>query len=234
MTRLAARLAPTGALRGVINLGNPVLAQGTPDEPRGVTVALARAFADWLGVPLAMTCVDMARDAYAAIGAGEVDLCFLADEPDREEHVVFTAPYVVIEGVFVTHLDRLASAGDVDAAGVRIGARRGSAYDLFLRRTLERAEVVAADDPVEVYERQGLEAAAGIRQPMTQYAARTGRRVVEPAFMEIRQAVGLPRTLDADAVAAVAAKVEELKASGMVAAEIARSGVQASVAPPAA
>ena len=35
-------LAPTGVLRASINLGNPVLAQGTPDAPRGVTVDIAR------------------------------------------------------------------------------------------------------------------------------------------------------------------------------------------------
>ena len=30
-------LAPSGVLRASINLGNPVLAQGTPDDPSGVT-----------------------------------------------------------------------------------------------------------------------------------------------------------------------------------------------------
>ena len=41
-------LVPTGHFRTAINLGNPVLAQGTPDQPRGVTVAIARALADAL------------------------------------------------------------------------------------------------------------------------------------------------------------------------------------------
>jgi polar amino acid transport system substrate-binding protein len=49
--------------------------------------------------------------------------------------------------------------------------------------------------------------------------------------MEINQAIGLPRNLDAGAVAAVAAYLEELKASGFVRDELARSGVEASVAP---
>jgi polar amino acid transport system substrate-binding protein len=31
-------LSPTGTLRAAINLGNPVLAQGTPAAPAGVTV----------------------------------------------------------------------------------------------------------------------------------------------------------------------------------------------------
>ena len=76
--------------------------------------------------------------------------------------------------------------------------------------------------------------AAGVRQPMEEYVAATGRRILEPAFMEIQQSVGLPRGLHPDALAAVAGKVEELKASGFVRDELARSGVAATVAPLAA
>lgn len=229
---LAAHVAPTGTLRVVINLGNPVLAQGTRDEPRGVTVAIARALAHWLGVPLRLECVDAARDSYAAITEGRVDLCFLANEPAREEGVAFTAPYVVIEGVYVTDADSpLTSSGEVDVAGVRIGVREGSAYDLFLTRSLEHAEIVRAREATDVFEEQGLDVTAGVRQPMEEYVAATGRRILEPPFMQINQAVGLPRHLDSDAVAAVAAKVEELKASGFVRDELTRSGVEATVAP---
>ncbi|RYB89935.1 transporter substrate-binding domain-containing protein [Nocardioides oleivorans] len=230
---LARVVAPTGTLRVVINLGNPVLAQGTADDPRGVTVAIARSVADWLGVPLELSCVEAARDSYAAIVEGRVDLCFLANEPAREEGVAFTAPYVLIEGVHVVDADSpLTSADQVDRDGVRIGVRTGSAYDLFLTRSLQHAELVRADEATDVFEEQGLDAAAGVRQPMEQYVAATGRRILEPAFMEIQQSVGLPRGLDPAVVAAVAAHVEELKASGFVRDELVRSGVEATVAPP--
>ncbi len=230
---LAGLVAPGGTLRVAINLGNPVLAQGTAEDPRGVTVAIARSVAEWLGVPLELHCVDAARDAYAAVSEGRVDLCFLANEPAREEGVSFTAPYVLIEGVYVTDAGSpLATAGDVDREGVRVGVRTGSAYDLFLTRSLRHAELVRADEATDVFEQQGLDAAAGVRQPMEDYVAETGRRILEPAFMEIQQSVGLPRALDRDAVAAVAAHVEELKASGFVRDELARSGVDATVAPP--
>jgi polar amino acid transport system substrate-binding protein len=55
--------------------------------------------------------------------------------------------------------------------------------------------------------------------------------MVEPAFMQIRQAVGLPRGCPDDAVAAVAQFVEELKSSGFVDEELRRSGQSATVAP---
>jgi len=227
------QVAPTGKLRAVINLGNPVLAQGTTDSPRGVTVAIAHEVANWLGVPLELLSVEAARDAYAAIAEGRVDMCFLANEPAREESVAFTSPYVVIEGVYVTGADSpLRTSGEVDRAGIRIGVREGSAYDLFLARSLTQAEVVRAREATDVFEEQGLDAAAGVRQPMEEYVAATGRRMLEPAFMQINQAVGLPRDLDADAIAAVAAFVEDLKASGFVYDQLALSGVDATVAPP--
>ncbi|MFC9956328.1 hypothetical protein ACFVIB_03090 [Streptomyces nigra] len=49
---LAHDLAPTGVLRASINLGNPVLAQGTLDEPSGVTVELAREVAARVALPV--------------------------------------------------------------------------------------------------------------------------------------------------------------------------------------
>ncbi|WP_246210356.1 transporter substrate-binding domain-containing protein [Nocardioides piscis] len=211
---------------------NPVLAQGTSDDPRGVTVAIAREVANSLGVPLELVCVDAARDAYAAITQGMVDLCFLANEPAREEGVAFTAPYIVIEGVFVTDADSpIRTSDDVDRDGIRIGVREGSAYDLFLTRSLTNAEIVRAREATDVYEQEGLDVAAGVRQPMEKYVVATGRRILEPAFMQINQAVGLPRALDANAVAAVAALVEDLKVAGFVHDQLALSGVEATVAP---
>lgn len=225
-------IAPTGRLRAVINLGNPVLAQGSASCPRGVTVAIARALARWLDVAVQLSCVDAARDAYTAMVQGRSDLCFLADEPARAEAVTFTAPYVRIEGVFVVEHDSpMLRLDQVDRTGIRIGVRRGSAYDLFLTRTIERAEVVRADEAVDVYEQEHLDVLAGVRQPMTEHVAATGRRLIEPAFMQINQAVGLPRDRDPRAAAAVADFVDGLRRSGFVQAELDRSGVTATAAP---
>ncbi|MFC9679221.1 transporter substrate-binding domain-containing protein [Streptomyces sp. NPDC056948] len=227
-------LAPCGVLRAVINLGNPVLAQGDPADPRGVSVGIARQLAAWLGAPLEMVSVPAARDAYAEITAGRVDVCFLAIEPAREEGVAFTAPYALIEGVYIVKADStLTTTRDVDAAGVRVGVRTGSAYDLFLTRTITAADVVRGPEVPEVFEDEQLEVCAGIRQPLTAYAVEHGHRVLEPPFMEIRQAVGLRRGTAGGVLDAVAAQVELLKSSGFIASELERSGVQAAVAPPA-
>lgn len=219
-------LAPTGTLRAAINLGNPVLAQGTPAEPAGVTVDLAREIAARLGVQVRFACFDAARKSYQAMASGDADICFLAIEPAREAEVAFTPPYVVIEGVYAVPVDSaIRTVADVDHDGVRIGVNRGSAYDLFLTRTLEHATVVRGDEGMDVFRERGLEVAAGIRQPMTAYAAaHPDVRVVEGAFMGIRQAVGTTRSRRPETVRFLATLVEELKADGFVADALRRSG----------
>jgi len=232
---VAADLAPTGRLRASINLGNPVLAQGTPADPRGVTVDLASELSARLGLDLDLLCFDAARKSLAAMVAGESDLCFLAVDPARALEVAFSEPYVLIEGVFaVPASSAISTAAEVDRAGVRVGVKEGSAYDLHLSRTLTRATVVRGPEGTEVFEAQALEVAAGIREPVTAWAgSRDDLRVVEPAFMQIRQAVGVPRERRPETVAFVAAVVEELKATGFVADSLRRSGQEAAVAPPA-
>ena len=164
------------------------------------------------------------------------DLCFLAVDPARATEVAFTAPYVVIEGVYVVPADSpLTSVSDVDRPGVRVGVKQGSAYDLYLTRTLEHATVVRGAEGVDVFLEQGLEAGAGIRQPMEAYVAtRPDLRVVGERFMQIQQAVGTTVARRPETVQFLRDLVEELKASGFVADALSRSGQpDAAVAPPA-
>lgn len=229
-------LAPTGTLRASINLGNPVLAQGTPDAPAGVTVELARELAARLDVPVEFVCFDAARKSFEAMVGGLADICFLAIDPAREAEVAFTAPYVVIEGVFAVPEDSaITRAADVDREGVRVGVKDGSAYDLFLARTLEQATLVRGDEGVDVFLADGLEAGAGIRQPVTDFvAANDGLRVVEDAFMQIQQALGTTKSRRPETVDFLRQFIEDQKANGFVADSLHRSNrPDATVAPPA-
>lgn len=233
---VAGDLAPTGSLRASINLGNPVLAHGTPTAPAGITVDIAREVARRLEVPVEFLCFDAARKSYGAMAAGQADICFLAVDPAREAEVAFTAPYVVIEGVFAVPRDsEFATAADVDRAEVRIGVKRGSAYDLHLSRTLQHASVVRGEEGADVFREQGLEVAAGIRQPMTEFAATHPEvRLLDGRFMQIQQALGtsvtrLPRT-----VRFLRDLVEELKADGFVADALRRANQPDSLLAPSA
>jgi len=224
-------LAPNGVLRAAINLGNPVLAQGTPAAPAGVTVDIARELAARLGVPVDLACFAAARESFEAMARGDADICFLAVEPARAAQVAFTAPYVVIEGVYVVPADSgLDAPADLDRDGVRVGVNEGSAYDLFLSRTLGKASLVRGDDGITLFREQGLEAAAGIRQVITAFVAENPEfRLVDQGFMQIRQALGTTLTRTPDTTRFLAAFIEDLKASGFIAAALRRSGQDAAL-----
>jgi polar amino acid transport system substrate-binding protein len=228
-------LTPTGVLRTALNLGNPVLVQGTTAAPRGVTVDIANEIAARLGVTAEFRCFGAARESFEATVAGQADICFLAIEPARAAEIAFTAPYVLIEGVYaVPRESPLVTVADVDGEGIRIGVKHGSAYDLFLTRTLRHATVVRGAEGTEAFAAESLDAAAGVREPMTEFVAAHPRyRLIEGRFMEIPQAVGTVKAKRQETTRFLHDVVEELKATGMVADALRRSGQTAPVAPPA-
>jgi polar amino acid transport system substrate-binding protein len=230
-------LAPTGTLRAGINLGNMVLAQTDEKtgQPKGITVDLARELGRRLGVPVELVRFDAAGKTFEGLKAGALDVVFLAIEPVRAAEVAFTAPYVIIEGVYLVPKDSaLKAVGDVDRAGVRVGVNKGSAYDLFLTRTLKAAQLVRGDSGIDLFVKDKLDAAAGVKQPLVEYAkTNPAVRVMDGRFMEIQQAMGTPVGRDAGAKY-LRRFVEEMKASGFVADALKRSNQpDAAVAPPA-
>ncbi|KGN28768.1 ABC transporter substrate-binding protein [Knoellia flava TL1] len=229
-------LAPTGALRASINLGNAVLTNGSSESPGGISVDIAHELGSRLGVPVELVLWDAARKSVDAVRDGEADVCFLAVDPVRAEELAFTSPYVLIEGAYAVRDDSsLRAADEVDRDGIRIGVKTGSAYDLHLTREITSAEIVRGPDGIDVFEEQGLEVAAGVAQPIAAYVeAHPGLRVLEGAFMQIPQAVAVSRRHDEATVAWVRGAVDELIDSGWVAEALARHGQDPGLAAPAA
>ncbi len=230
-------LAPTGKIRFAINLGNIVLAQKDPatGAPKGVTADLAHELGRRLDRPIELVPFDAAGKSFEALKAGQVDVVFLAIEPVRANEIAFTAPYVLIEGVYMVPKESpLKTVADVDRPGIRVGVNQASAYDLFLTRTLKHAELVRSSNGVELFVEQKLDAVAGIKQPLVAYArSHPEMRVMDGRFMEIRQAMGTPKGRDAGA-RYLRGFIEEMKASGFVADALKRSQqFDAAVAPPA-
>lgn len=234
-------MAPTGRLRAAINFGNTVLAQkGEGGAPQGITVDLAREIAARAGLGLDLVPFEAAGKVFDALSSGSWDLAFLAIEPVRAAELEFTAPYVILEGTYMVPKDStLKQIADVDRPGVRIAVGRGSAYDLFLTRTIKHATVVPAhtggpEAMIELFLRDKLEAVAGVRGWLVDHAATDGNvRVMDGCFMQIEQAIAVPKGRMA-AADYLRVFVEEMKASGFVAEALRRSGqTDAEVAPPA-
>jgi polar amino acid transport system substrate-binding protein len=234
------QLAPTGVLRAAVNFGNVSLVQKDPagGDPRGVAPDIARELARRLGVPIRYVIYDTAGKVTDAVREGAWDVAFLAVDPEREKTITFSAPYVELGGTYAVRKDSpLRKVADFDRPGTRIAVGKGSAYDLFLSRTLKSAELVRAPTSpaaVELFNAQKLDAVAGIRELMSQSARRDPNlRVIEDNYVTIGQAVCVPRGRDA-AAEYVRKVVEELKASGFVAASLKSSGSEDATVAPAA
>jgi polar amino acid transport system substrate-binding protein len=79
-----------------------------------------------------------------------------------------------------------------------------------------------------------LDAAAGVREPMTEFvAAHPEYRLIPGRFMEIPQAVGIQKARRTQTARFLHELVEELKADGFITDSLRRSGQTATVAPPA-
>jgi polar amino acid transport system substrate-binding protein len=234
---LVTAFTPTGRLRASINVGNPILAARDGDSARGVSVDLARAFADRLGVALELLVFDTAAKSVDAISADQADIGFFAIDPKRAEQIAFTPPYVLIEGAYLVKSDSPLQANEeVDRAEHRVVVGQGSAYDLYLTRELKAARIERAPSSPAVvahFLACGAEVAAGVKQQLEGDAQRLGGvRLLPGRFMVIRQAMGCPRSRGDEAAAALGAFVEAMKTSGFVAQALQRHGIEgAAVAP---
>lgn len=227
-------LAPSGVLRACINTGNAVLARRDAEDqpPYGVSVDLAAALAERLGVPLECLVVTSARQSVAAVTEGRADVGFFAVDPARGETIAFTEPYLDIEGWYAVREDSpIVTNAQVDRPGITVGVSNGSAYDLFLSRELQHAEIVRCANPQAVTPTvlaEGLDVSSGVRQQLElDMAANPGLRLLPERFMVIHQAMGVARSRGPEAAAALAAFVEGARSSGVVAEALARNGVSA-------
>jgi len=223
-------IAPSGTLKCALNHGNVVLVRRGPteDSPSGVSVDLARVLADRLKLPIAFRHYDRAGAVSGSVDTGEWDVCFLAIDPERAERIAYSEPYVLIEGAYLVRADGKAKTPeDVDRLQLRIGAVKGSAYELHLSRTGKGGRLMRFDSFAEAtaaLDAGQLDGLAGVRQAMQKVAAdHPAFDVMVTPFMTIPQALGVSSTRPL-AAQFVAAFVAEMKASGLVRQSLAGSG----------
>jgi polar amino acid transport system substrate-binding protein len=225
-------LAPSGRLRIGLNYQNflLVLGDGPDGEPRGIAPDLARELARRVGLPVEYVKFDAAGKLFDAVKAAACDVGFLGAEPQRADEIAFTAPYLEIPVTFLVPAGSpIRSLADVDREGVRISVSERSAYDLYLTRTLKKAELVRAKGipaSYDLFVAQKLDALGGLKPKLVEEQARLpGSRVLEGQITGVQQAIATPKGRDA-AAKYLREFAEDVKRSGFVARTIEKHGVQ--------
>ena len=238
--QLRSELAPTGVLRAGINMANFLLVTGRRDDgaPQGVAPDMASAVAERLGVEVDYVPYETPGQLADDATNGVWDIGLIGAEPARAEHIAFSAAYVEIEATYLVPADSpIQAVADVDQPGVRIAVAARSAYDLYLTRNIQHAELVRVaglNASYDLFVNDKLDALAGLRpRLMSDVEKLPGARLLDGKFTAVQQAIGTPRDRGA-AAAFLRDFVEEAKASGLVGQFIERHRVKGlSVAPPA-
>jgi polar amino acid transport system substrate-binding protein len=232
-------LAPGGTLRVGTNFGNELLTgRDASGQPRGIAIDLARELGRRLDVPVVFVPYPSAGALSASVKSGAWDIAFLGAEPQRANEIAFTAAYLEIEATYlVPPGSAIRTLAEVDREGVRVAVPVGSAYDLYLSRTLTRAKLVRAAGPQAAFDtfvKDKLDALAGLKARLADDEGKLpGSRLLPGSFASVQQAIGTHKDRGAGA-AYLSAFVEEAKSSGVVARVIKDNGVRGvTVAPPA-
>ena len=239
--KIIEQLAPKGVLRVAINLSNFLLVTDRSAEgnPAGVSPDMAAEVARRLGVGIEYveykTPGEIADDA----GKDAWDIANIGAEPQRAEKIDFTGAYCEIQATYlVPPGSSLKSIEEVDQSGVRIAVSERSAYDLWLSRNIQSAELVRAkglDASYELFVNEKLDALAGLRPKlMEENEKMAGSTILPGQFTAVRQSIGCGKNCE-EGLAFLVEFVEETKTSGFVADLIEKHGVvgRLSVAPAA-
>jgi polar amino acid transport system substrate-binding protein len=225
-------LAPDGKLRVGLNYGNflLVLKDGPGGEPRGIAPDLGRELAKRVGVPLEFVRFDQAGKLADAVKDGKCDVGFLGAEPQRANEIAFTTAYLEIPVTFLVPAgSKIRSIAELDREDVRIAVADRSAYDLYLSRNLQKAQLIRAqgiDGSYELFVRDKLDALAGLKPRLVSDAEKLpGSRILDGQITGVQQAVGTPKARSA-AAAYLSEFVADLQKSGLVKKIAAEHGVR--------
>ncbi len=234
---LRTELAPTGTLRVALNLSNFLLVSAAPPdgEPIGIAPDIGREIARRIGAPVAFVRYPSPGDLAAAASTGVWDVGLIGADPLRAAEIAFTPAYLEIEASYLVPADSpIRSIADVDRPGVRIAVGDKTAYDMYLRRTLQHATLHRAaglEASYQLFVDEKLDALAGLKPRLAADQARLpGSRVLAGKFTAVQQAIGVP--IERRAAAAYLREFVRDIQAGLVAQLIAKHGVRGvSVAP---
>ncbi len=235
-------LSPTGTLRVAVAIGaSPTAFRAVRDPatgtPRGVTVDLATALAQKLGVQLQLVPFGNSGAIADAAAAGAWDVAFLPADVDRARRLDFSPPYVLFESSFLVRQGAgIRGIDQVDRAGVRVGALARSTTIQTASRSLRKATVVPFGSEPELLaalRASKVDAAAMGRESLEALAAKLpGSRILEGSYHSLGVAAAVRKDRP-EALAYLGEFIEEQKATGALRQSLDAAGVRAGVIAPA-
>ena len=229
-------LAPTGKLRVALNLRRSFLVNrdAATGEVTGMAMDIGRMLGERLNVKVEPILYQEVGPLVAGARAGAWDIAFLGIDPARFDDVEFTAPYIEVDNTYIVPVNsRIHSLADADRSGVRIGVGPESATALSLSCSRKHAQLVNGN-AAELLSNGKADIYAASRNALLTLQERlSGYRLLDEGFDPVRHAIALPRGKES-ALAFVAGFVEDIKASGVVAAAIARYSMKGINVAPAA
>jgi polar amino acid transport system substrate-binding protein len=228
----AKRLAPKGELRAGLIASNPVLVtRGADGQLGGVSVELARALAEKLGVPVRLMLYENPARYNESLSKDEWDVGLAARDPSRAEHLAFSEVFMEVDNGYVARPGfPLKTANDVDHAGVKVAVAQGSAPDGFLTRTLKNAEIVRVPGGLapahEVLSAGRADLFADNINVAHQIAKDLpGATVLDGRFNVVQMSIAVPKH-SATALSIVDEFVRDAKRDGLIAQAIARASLR--------
>ena len=227
-----ADIIQAGQLRVGLGLGVALSALKDPatGAVRGPALDLGRALAARIGVELQL--VEYPRPGAVLDGAktNAWDVTFLVVDADRVADADFSPPYMQSDFTYLVRAgSSIRKVADADQPGVRIAVPRGDASELFLTRTVKRAELVRTDNhagAIDLLRTGRADAYAGPRPVALGFAAELpGSRVLEDGFATISFAAMVPKG-NTGRLAYVSEFIEEARASGLIKQIIERHSLQ--------
>ena len=233
-----AAVAPTGKLR-VAFLSGPIYATKDPatGELKGVAVDLGKELARRVGVPFDPGVYPNPPALIGGAKSGDWDVALMGINAERAAAMDFSAPYMEVEqGYLVRAGVSIATASDVDKAGIRVGVLEKSGADLYLSSTLKNAVLVRVKSLAENYallDTGKTDVIAASKTALFSEAEKqAGSRVLDGRILVEPIGMGVPKGRDTAAAAYVGKFVEEAKAEGLVKSAIERAGLRGVVVAP--
>lgn len=228
----ASALAPTGTLRAALIASNPVLVSRRPDGALGgVSVAVARALAAHLGVPIELKPYDNPARYNESLATDDWDIGLAARDPSRAEHLAFSVTFMEVDNGYVARAGAApTNAEEVDRPGVKIAVAQGSAPHTVLSRLIKNAEIVPVAGGFEPARETLATGKADVYGENLHLAHRIadalpGARVLPGRFNVVQMAIGV-RKRAAAALPTVDEFVNRIRSDGTVQKAIAEAGLR--------